>query len=207
MGGLADSIAQSCRQLGVDFLLDAPVARIETSGGAVTGISLEDGRSFLIGAGQAMRSDTVMQEVILTDPILTLGAETGAPKRMNAKRGVYNEKTRILRLSGDVRIDNGSGQRVATNDALVDTRSGRITGNDGLVGDGRRAHVRHTCTWDVVVLGLEQPRPDRRRNHGHQPVVAGADRKRIGLDKCFGRMAAHVWPSRTGDVVVLGSRR
>jgi lipopolysaccharide export system protein LptC len=25
---------------------------------------------------------------------------------------------------------------VATNDALVDTRSGRITGNDGLVGDG-----------------------------------------------------------------------
>jgi len=97
---------------------------------------MEDGRSFLIGAGQAMRSDTVMQEVILTDPILTLGAETGAPKRMNAKRGVYNEKTRILRLSGDVRIDNGSGQRVATNDALVDTRSGRITGNDGLVGDG-----------------------------------------------------------------------
>jgi lipopolysaccharide export system protein LptC len=55
---------------------------------------------------------------------------------MTAKRGAYNEKTRILRLSGDVRIDNGSGQRVATNDALVDTRSGRITGNDGLVGDG-----------------------------------------------------------------------
>ena len=81
-------------------------------------------------------SDSVMQEVVLTDPILTLGAETGAPKRMTAKRGVYNEKTRILRLSGDVRIDNGSGQRVATNDALVDTRSGRITGNDGLVGDG-----------------------------------------------------------------------
>ncbi|MFM7116885.1 MAG: phytoene desaturase family protein [Planctomycetota bacterium] len=46
MGGLADSIAQSCRQLGVDILLDAPVAKIETSGGAVTGISLEDGRSF-----------------------------------------------------------------------------------------------------------------------------------------------------------------
>ncbi|MDH4384951.1 MAG: LPS export ABC transporter periplasmic protein LptC [Caulobacter sp.] len=97
---------------------------------------MEDGRSFLIGAGQAMRSDSVMQEVVLTDPILTLGAETGAPKRMTAKRGAYNEKTRILRLSGDVRIDNGSGQRVATNDALVDTRSGRITGNDGLVGDG-----------------------------------------------------------------------
>jgi phytoene dehydrogenase-like protein len=46
MGGLADSIAQSCRQLGVDILLDAPVAKIDTSGGAVSGISLQDGRSF-----------------------------------------------------------------------------------------------------------------------------------------------------------------
>lgn len=46
MGGLADSIAETCRQLGVELLLSAPVARIETSGGAVTGVTLEDGRTF-----------------------------------------------------------------------------------------------------------------------------------------------------------------
>lgn len=102
---------------------------------------MADGRSFLIGAGEARRSDTVMQEVVLMDPILTLGGENGPPSRMTAKRGVYDEKTRFLRLSGDVRIDDGNGQRVATNDAIVDTRSGKITGNDGLVGDGPLGRV------------------------------------------------------------------
>lgn len=97
---------------------------------------MEDGRSYLIGAGEAVRSDTVMQEVVLTNPILTLGGETGAPSRMTAKMGIYDEKTRILRLSGDVRIDDGSGQRVATNDAIVDTRTGKISGDQGLAGDG-----------------------------------------------------------------------
>ncbi|MBI1404644.1 MAG: LPS export ABC transporter periplasmic protein LptC [Caulobacter sp.] len=97
---------------------------------------MEDGRSYLIGAGEAMRSDTVMQQVVLTNPILTLGGETGAPSRMTARRGVYDEKTRILRLSGDVRIDDGGGQRVATDDAIVDTRTGKISGDQGLVGDG-----------------------------------------------------------------------
>ncbi|NBB13834.1 LPS export ABC transporter periplasmic protein LptC [Caulobacter sp. SLTY] len=102
---------------------------------------MEDGRSFLIGAGQAMRSDTIMQEVVLVDPVLTLGGETGAPSRMTAKRGIYDEKTRILRLSGDVRIDDGDGQRVATNDAIVDTRSGKISGQEGLAGDGPLGQV------------------------------------------------------------------
>jgi lipopolysaccharide export system protein LptC len=97
---------------------------------------MADGRSFLIGAGQAVRSEAEMQQVILTDPILTLGGETGAPSRMTAKMGTYDEKTRMLRLSGDVRIDDGAGQRVATNDAIVDTRTGKISGDQGLVGDG-----------------------------------------------------------------------
>ena len=109
---------------------------------------MADGRSFLIGAGQAARSDTLMQEVVLVDPVLTLGGETGAPQRMTAKRGVYDEKTRILRLSGDVRIDNGQGQRVATNDSIIDTRSGKISGQQGFVGDGPLGQVQ-AKSYDV----------------------------------------------------------
>lgn len=109
---------------------------------------MEDGRSFLIGAGQAVRSDTAMQEVVLTDPILNLGAETGAAQRMTAKRGIYNEQTRMLRLSGDVRIDDGAGQRVATNDAIIDTRTGKITGDQGLTGDGPLGQVQ-AKSYDV----------------------------------------------------------
>ena len=103
---------------------------------------MADGRSFLIGAGSAARSDTLMQEVILTDPVLNLGGETGAPSRMTARRGVYDEKTRILRLSGDVRIDNGQGQRIATNDSIIDTRTGKITGQQGISGDGPLGQVQ-----------------------------------------------------------------
>ena len=109
---------------------------------------MADGRSFLIGANSAMRSDTLMQEVILTDPILNLGGETGAPSRMTAKRGVYDEKTRILRLSGDVRIDNGQGQRIATNDSIIDTRTGKISGQKGISGDGPLGQVQAN-SYDV----------------------------------------------------------
>jgi lipopolysaccharide export system protein LptC len=109
---------------------------------------MEDGRSFLIGASQAMRSDTVMQQVVLSDPIMTLGAEGVAPSRITARTGIYDEGTRILRLSGDVRIDDGAGQRVATNDAIVDTRTGKITGNQGLVGDGPLGQVQ-AKSYDV----------------------------------------------------------
>lgn len=46
MGGLADSLAATCQQLGVDILTDAPVQRIHQANGKVTGVELQDGRSF-----------------------------------------------------------------------------------------------------------------------------------------------------------------
>lgn len=128
---------------------------------------MADGRSFLIGAGSAARSDTDMQQVILTDPILTLGGETGAPSRMSARRGIYDEKTRVLRLTGDVRIDNGQGQRIATNDSIIDTRTGKITGQSGISGDGPLGQVRANAyevdreTGRVIMKGRVKARIEK----------------------------------------------
>lgn len=128
---------------------------------------MADGRSFLIGAGSAKRSDTLMQEVILTDPILNLGGETGAPARMTARQGVYDEKTRILRLSGDVRIDNGKGQRIATNDSIIDTRTGKISGQKGISGDGPLGQVQSNAyevdreTGRVIMKGRVRARIEK----------------------------------------------
>lgn len=128
---------------------------------------MADGRSFLIGAGSAKRSDTLMQEVILTDPILNLGGETGAPARMTAKQGVYDEKTRILRLTGDVRIDNGKGQRIATNDSIIDTRTGKISGQKGISGDGPLGQVQSNAyevdreTGRVIMKGRVRARIEK----------------------------------------------
>lgn len=97
---------------------------------------LEDGRSFLIGAEQAVRDERSPGHVTLREPIMVVGAETPMPRRIMAREGSYDEKTRLLRLTGDVRIDDGAGNRVATNDTVIDTRTGLSVGQQGIEGDG-----------------------------------------------------------------------
>ncbi|MBX3421352.1 MAG: NAD(P)/FAD-dependent oxidoreductase [Pirellulaceae bacterium] len=46
MGGLAEALAATCRQTGVDILTDAPVSRIHANSSGVSGVELADGRSF-----------------------------------------------------------------------------------------------------------------------------------------------------------------
>ncbi len=97
---------------------------------------VEDGRSFLIGAREAARDAREPHRVSLSEPIMVVGAETATPRRIMARTGVYDEKTRLLRLTGEVRIDDGLGNRVATNDTTIDTRTGLAVGQKGIVGDG-----------------------------------------------------------------------
>ncbi len=97
---------------------------------------LEDGRSYLIGAQVAVRDERSPQQVSLDEPIMVVGAETSMPRRIMARKGSYDEKTRLLRLTGDVRIDDGAGNRVATNDTTIDTRTGLAVGQKGIAADG-----------------------------------------------------------------------
>ncbi len=46
MGGLSNSIAKCCEDLGVTIVRDAPVSKIEYDHGAVKGVTLEDGTFF-----------------------------------------------------------------------------------------------------------------------------------------------------------------
>ncbi|MBV5331962.1 hypothetical protein JZU69_06340, partial [bacterium] len=70
---------------------------------------VEDGRSFLIGAREAARDEREPNRVTLVEPIMVVGAETATPRRLMAREGVYDEQTRLLRLTGEVRIDDGLG--------------------------------------------------------------------------------------------------
>jgi len=102
---------------------------------------VEDGRSFLIGAREAARDARDPHRVSLTEPILVVGAETATPRRLMARTGVYDEQTRMLRLTGEVRIDDGLGNRVASEDTTIDTRTGVAVGQQGIVGDGPAGQV------------------------------------------------------------------
>ena len=97
---------------------------------------VEDGRSFLIGAQEAARDERQPNRVTLIEPIMVVGAETATPRRLMARLGVYDEQTRLLRLTGEVRIDDGLGNRVASNDITLDTRTGTAVGQKGIEGDG-----------------------------------------------------------------------
>jgi lipopolysaccharide export system protein LptC len=96
----------------------------------------DQGRSFMIGARQASRDDRNLQRVTLDQPTVALGLDTPTPSRVSALSGVYTEGDRMLRLTGQVRIEDGAGYRFATEQALVDTRAGTVTGDMAMIGEG-----------------------------------------------------------------------
>lgn len=97
---------------------------------------LDDGRSFSIGAGEATRDPSDLGQVVLANPTMTVGADSERPMRLSAKAGTYNEKTRQLALRGDVRVDDGLGNRFSTNEAIADTKTGEVSGQNGVTTDG-----------------------------------------------------------------------
>ena len=96
---------------------------------------VEDGRGFMIGAKQAIRSEDDYQSVSLIDPMLTVGEGEGA-SRVVARIGNFNERDKMLRLRGDVRIDDGKGLRFLSQEAIIDTRTGKVVGQSQVQGDG-----------------------------------------------------------------------
>ena len=96
---------------------------------------VEDGRGFMIGAKQAIRSEDDYQSVSLIDPMLTVGEGEGS-SRVIARIGNFNERDKMLRLRGDVRIDDGKGLRFLSQEAIIDTRTGNVVGQSQVQGDG-----------------------------------------------------------------------
>jgi lipopolysaccharide export system protein LptC len=97
---------------------------------------VKDGRSFQIGAINATRDEKNLNVVVLNEPNLTIGGETATPSRLSARRGEYDEVSRMLTLTGDVRIDDGAGRRLNSERAVIDMKEGKIVGREGISGDG-----------------------------------------------------------------------
>ncbi len=93
----------------------------------------EQGRSFVIGAAQAVRDpDTGMFR--LDAPVMRLTLEAGKTSELSAGHGLYDEPSRTLILRGQVIIeDGGAGFRFVTPEAVVDTRTGVVTGALGTI--------------------------------------------------------------------------
>ena len=127
-----------------------------------------DGRPFIITARSAVRDEADLKRVFLDAPTLTLGVGSPAPTRSTADRGIYREDTLKLQLFDNVRLDDGAGYRFASNEAMVDTRTGNITGETTLQGEGPTGQVQSNAysVYDkgdrIIFRGGVKTRIDRK---------------------------------------------
>jgi lipopolysaccharide export system protein LptC len=94
------------------------------------------GRAFNLSARLALRDDTNMQRVLLGSPVIVMDVDSPHPKTLTSDHGVYDEDTRMLRLTGHVRVDDSTASTVASDEALIDTKAGTVTGVTPLKGSG-----------------------------------------------------------------------
>jgi lipopolysaccharide export system protein LptC len=100
------------------------------------------GRAFDLTARSARRDDTDPQRILLLSPVMKLDTDAPHPKTLTADAGVFDEGTRLLRLDGHVRADDAAASTVGTQEAVVDTKAGTITGVSGVSGSGPMGQVQ-----------------------------------------------------------------
>lgn len=110
------------------------------------------GRAFTLGARQATRDEASFQRVLLVYPSVTLDAGGAHPSTLTADHGVYHEDTRLLYLQGHVRADNAATSKFATDEAVVDTRTGVVKGAGALAGQTPVGNVK-SGSFDVYDKG------------------------------------------------------
>lgn len=91
-----------------------------------------DGRSFVIVGKVGMNDAATQDRILISEPVLTLKTKAGGTSTATARSGVYAEAARKLTLNGDVRLDDGSGTRFLSEEAVIDTRTGKVSGQAGL---------------------------------------------------------------------------
>jgi len=97
----------------------------------------EQGRSFVLGAKEALRANAATPLVTLTSPSLKLNSPDNKPTDARAAKGVYDQRSQKVALTGGVSVtDAGSGYRFATERTTIDTRTGVITGDSPVRGSG-----------------------------------------------------------------------
>jgi lipopolysaccharide export system protein LptC len=101
-----------------------------------------NGSSFVVSAQQATRDDRDLRRVTLEKAVIQLGVDTGKPTRVTADSALYVEGDPIVRLNGNVQIDDASGYHFTTERANLNTRTNAVEADSPLVGAGPIGEVQ-----------------------------------------------------------------
>ena len=127
------------------IVLRSVMSDVERKAGTSREVTLEnsrflgqdaEGRSFVVGFERAVR-DAATGRYRLVGPALRLNLGGRKVTTLTADGGVYDEASRKVTIGPNVRIsDGGSGFTLVTPEAVVDTRTGIVTGAKGVQGSG-----------------------------------------------------------------------
>lgn len=136
----------------------------------------EKGQAFVLSAREAVRSARERTEVTLTGPEVVLNSEGARTTRVRADRGVYRETDKVLRLSGNVRIDDEGGYRFRTEEAVVETEANLVRGSRPLQGTGPTGAISADSytIYDQGARTRFSGRVRARLERGGQPASAPA---------------------------------
>jgi lipopolysaccharide export system protein LptC len=113
------------------------------------------GRPYTLGAKQAARDERSFQRVLLDFPWIRLysnGSNGAGPSVLTADTGVYHEDTRILYLKGHVKADNAKASHFATDEAVVNTKTGMVTSPTALSSQTQVGNLQSN-SFDVFDKG------------------------------------------------------
>lgn len=94
-----------------------------------------DGSAFTLSAKEAARDRRQATRITLKSPEIVLNSEDAEITRITAKEGLYDERSRILRLTEDVLVvQPKGGLRFETGEAVVNTQTNDVTGSRPVQG-------------------------------------------------------------------------
>ena len=109
-------------------------------------------RPYTLSAREASRDPASFQRVLLSGPLIVLDTGAARPARLTADKGVYKEDTRILVLTGHVRGVDAKNVQFASDEAVVDTRTGKVSGPRALANDPLQGAIQ-SKTFEVEDKG------------------------------------------------------
>ena len=110
------------------------------------------GRPYTLGASEAARDEQSFQKVLLRNPSVTLDVDGPHPSNLTADTGVYQEDSRILLLKGHVRASDAKMAHFATDEAIVNTRTGAVSGPEALTSQTTQGDVKSN-SFDIFDKG------------------------------------------------------
>jgi lipopolysaccharide export system protein LptC len=101
-----------------------------------------NGQTFLVTGREGMADQKDPGLILIDQPRLEITTQSRGVTTMTARTGVYNEAENKLLLKNDVQVASTNGSRFSSQQAVIDTRTGAVTGRSGLSAQTKSAQVQ-----------------------------------------------------------------